>query len=539
LLTRAALFARGYSYTIPAGRAEFGVTCPLQPAAPGNRLPGVGRSIRAAGGRLGRKFGRIYFWHTDDAMRLLAGIANWRRETGLTRSAGHRKLRRRACAALIALASFSPLLAQKPVGDPAARGQGTAESSPTRFPLRAIEVAGNEFYDKDAIIALSGLKVGDMVTPADFQRGLERISDAGVFDSVEFRFGPADNGYKLTYTVQELGELYRFRADGFGVPAEEITQLLQEKVPLFAEKVPPTGTMVERIGNALEEFWKAKGNDSEVQGRLVPTGDDEFEMLFQPESAIDTIAFVKFENTGVLSPLDLQRSFNQVAMGVPYSETRLKELLQYNVLPLYEDKARMGAEFCPCQTEPDPETKGLLVTVHVEQGDEYTFGSIQFPQNVAIQPAQMASLLKVKEGEPAAMGKVREGLAAIEDTLKRNGYMKALARHEQRLNRDQKTVDVEVLVQTDVQYTMGNLTITGLDVVTEPAVRKRWGIKIGEPFDGGYPTYFLDQVRDMFDNLSKTESKVRVNEQKKTVDVELIFLGMAEEKKPGETRRPQ
>jgi hypothetical protein len=43
----------------------------------------------------------------------------------------------------------------------------------------------------------------------------------------------------------------------------------------------------------------------------------------------------------------------------------------------------------------------------------------------------------------------------------------------------------------------------------------------------------------MFDNLSKTESKVRVNEQKKTVDVELIFLGMAEEKKPGETRRPQ
>ena len=454
-----------------------------------------------------------YFWHTDDAMRFPA----W--------------------AALILVAALPPLAAQNPVGDPAAGRQVVAETSQTRFPLRAIEVVGNDYYGVEAIIKLSGLKIGDMVTAADFQRGLERISDAGVFDSVEFRFGPLDNGYKVTYTVQELGDLYRFRADGFDVPPEEIYQLLQEKVPLFGEKVPPTGTMAERIGNALQEFWKAKGNDSEVLGRLVPTGEDEFEMLFQPESAIETIAFVKFENSGVLSPLDLQRSFNQVAMGVPYSETRLKELLHYNVRPLYEEKGRMEVEFCPCPTEPDPETKGVLVTVHVEQGEEYSFGSLRFPQNVPLQPDQIASMLKVKEGEPANMGKVREGLSAIEDAFKRNGYMKALARHEQRLNTEQKTVDVEVLVQPGVQYAMGNLTITGLDVVTEPAVRKRWGMKIGEAFDGGYPTYFLERIHDMFDNLTKTDSKIKVNEEKKTVDVELVFVGSGE-KKPAEIQRP-
>jgi outer membrane protein insertion porin family len=441
-------------------------------------------------------------------------------------------------AALVLGAVLLPLHAQNPVGDPAAKREGAAETSQTRFPLRGIEIAGNDFYSSEAIIKLSGLKLGDMVTPADFQRGLERISDAGVFDSVEFRFGPHEAGYKVTFTVQELGDLYRFRADGFDVPAEDIEKLLTEKVPLFAEKVPPTGTMVERIGNALQEFWKAKGNDSEVLGRLVPTGEDEFEMLFQPEGSIQTIAFVKFENSGVLSPLDLQRSFNQVAMGVPYSETRLKELLHYNVRPLYEEKGRMEVEFCPCPTEPDPDTKGVLVTVHVEQGEEYTFGAFEFPQDVPLQADQMASMLKVKEGEPANMGKVRAGLVAIEDTFKRNGYMKALARHEQKLNTGQKTVDVEVLVQPGPQYTMGSLTVSGLDVITEPDVRKRWGLKTGEPFDAGYPTYFLDRVRDMFDNLTKTDSKTKVNEEKKTIDVELIFVGSAEEKKPEAPPRP-
>jgi hypothetical protein len=360
-----------------------------------------------------------------------------------------------------------------------------------------------------------------------------------VFDSVEFRYGPMDTGYKVTYTVRELGDLYDFRADGFGVPAEEIAALLADKVPLFAEKVPPTGTMVERIGNVLQEFWKSRGNDSEVAGRLVPTGQDEYEMLFQPETAIETIAFVKFENTGVIPPLDLQRSFNQVAMGVPYSEERLKELLHYNVRPLYEDKARMEVEFCPCKAEPDPETKGVLVTVHVEQGEEYTFGSLTYPENVPLQPAQMASMLKVKEGEPATMDKVRAGLVAIEDAFKRNGYLKALARHEQKLNTAQKTVDIEVLVQPGALYTMGELRITGLDVITEPAVRKRWGMKPGEPFDGGYPTYFLERIHDMFDNLTKTDSKNTIHEEKKTVDVELIFVGSGEEKKPGEIVGPQ
>jgi outer membrane protein insertion porin family len=443
-----------------------------------------------------------------------------------------------AYAALVLLATLTPLAAQKPVGDPAAERKSVAATSQARFPLRAIEIAGNDYYSSEAIIQLTGLKIGDMVTRDDFQRGLQRISDAGVFDSVEFRFGPLEGGYKVIYTVRELGELYRFRADGFGVPAAEIEKLLAENVPLFGEKVPPTGTMVERIGKTLQEFWKAKGNDSEVIGRLVPTGQDEFEMLFQPETSIQTIAFVKFENSGVLSPLDLQRSFNQVAMGVPYSETRLQELLHYNVLPLYEEKGRMEVQFCPCQTEPDPETKGVQVTVHVEQGEEYSFGKFQFPASAPLTPELMASLLKVKEGEPANMAKVRQGLVAMEDTLKRNGYMKALARHEQKLNTEQKTVDVEVLLQPGGQYTMGNLTITGLDVVTEPAVRKRWGIKKGEPFDGGYPTYFLEHVRDMFDNLVKTDSKMKVNEDQKTVDVELIFVGSGEEKKPGEIQGP-
>jgi outer membrane protein insertion porin family len=465
--------------------------------------------------RAGGRAGSCDFWHTVDAMRFFA------------------------LAALLMVTALSPLAAQDPVTDPGANRAPSVDESATRFPLRGIEIAGNQHFATEEIIRLSGLKIGDMVNQADFHRGLQRLNSAGVFEAIEFRYAPFEGGYKLTYTVQEFGELYPFRADGFDVPPEQIFQMLKEKVPLFGEMVPPTGAMVERIGDTLQEYWKSQGNDSEILGRLAPAGaEDEFEMLFQPEAAIETISFVKFENTGVLSPLELQRSFNQVAMGVPYSEARLKELLHYNVRPLYEEKARMEVEFCPCTAEPDEETKGTLVTVHVEQGEEYTFGTFTFPQRMPMTPEQMASVLKVKEGEPADMGKVRAGMSALEDTMKRNGYMKALARYEPQLNSGEKTVDVEVMLDPGAQYTMGRLTVTGLDVLTEPAIRKRWGLKPGEPFDGGYPTYYLERIRETLDNLSKTDSKATVNETNKTVDVELIFVGLSEQTKPGEILGP-
>jgi hypothetical protein len=64
-------------------------------------------------------------------------------------------------------------------------------------------------------------------------------------------------------------------------------------------------------------------------------------------------------------------------------------------------------------------------------------------------------------------------------------------------------------------------------VISEPAIRKMWGAKEGKPFDAGYPETFLKDVHDqgIFDNLGDTTSQMKINEDAKTVDVTLVFLG--------------
>jgi outer membrane protein assembly factor BamA len=84
----------------------------------------------------------------------------------------------------------------------------------------------------------------------------------------------------------------------------------------------------------------------------------------------------------------------------------------------------------------------------------------------------------------------------------------------------------------NAQFTMGNLRIEGLDIETEPHIRKMWGIKKGAPFNVEYPDHFLDEVRNVLESLGRTRSTITPNPDRQTVDVTLQFEGEKPAKKP-------
>ena len=60
---------------------------------------------------------------------------------------------------------------------------------------------------------------------------------------------------------------------------------------------------------------------------------------------------------------------------------------------------------------------------------------------------------------------------------------------------------------------MGRLTIQGLDVETEPHIKKLWALKRGQPFNAEYPDYFLARLVEdqIMDNLGRTKSAIAPN----------------------------
>ena len=405
--------------------------------------------------------------------------------------------------------------------------KGSAEKPERKaaFPLREIRIIGNENFSSDEIISVMKLEIGETVRPYDFESAGRRIERTGVFDSWEFRWGPKADGYVVTYSVAEVVELYPVSFQGFGAAEEEIFDRLRKEIPLFGPKVPATGAMVRRIGNVLQVYWRERGGQSKIVGRIHSASNDEFEMLFQPQETIRTIAQVKFEKAVVISVLDLQREFNQVAIGEPYSERRLLELLKFNAFPMYAAIGRLEAKFCPCRAEPDPDSEGLIVMVPVEEGEEYKFGKVELPLTTGIEPDELGRMMQFRSGHRAEVGKVHDTLQHINDHMQRRGFLKAQTGFDDNLDAEAKTMDIVMKVSPGSQYKFRSLKITGLNLVGAAALKKRWGLKVGDPFNVGYPQFFLERIRaeHMFDNLAKTNSKVKISDLEQAVDVELIF----------------
>lgn len=399
------------------------------------------------------------------------------------------------------------------------------------FPLRVVEFEGNDRFAAEQLMPVTGLEVGRPVTKKDFDQALRRLNETGVFEGLRYRFEPHGDGYKLTIAVQEVPELFPVRFDGFDVPAESVAEVLRERLPLYVGLVPGGGPAVRVMVNVLQRWWAERGGDEKVVADLVPAADSGFEMLVGPERETSNIAFVRFDNTGDVDGLELQRVFNQSAMGEPYSEARLKELLHYNARPFYTELGYMNVSFCPCETFPDRDSAGLIVNVLVEQGEEYSFGEVDWPDPLPIDPESLRKVNQIESGQVVNMRAAYATMADIAEGMQRQGYMKASAVFDERVDHDNRRVHLDIRIDPGLQFVFSRLIVKGLDILSEPTIRKRWGMERDAPFDVRYPAYFLDRVKAdaMFENLKRTSWSIETDDTTGRVDVTLFFWGLAAE----------
>ena len=113
----------------------------------------------------------------------------------------------------------------------------------------------------------------------------------------------------------------------------------------------------------------------------------------------------------------------------------------------------------------------------------------------------------------------------MEQAMKRGGYMRVQSTMERKVDDKRRDVDVIVKMQPGPHYTFGKLAIQGLDIQTEPHIRKLWTMKAGQSFNVDYPEYFLARIRSdgVMDNLGDTKVDIKLDDKAHVADVTLIF----------------
>ena len=412
---------------------------------------------------------------------------------------------------------------------------------PTKWPVERLVVEGNRNYAADQVLAVAGLKIGQLAGKEEFEAARDRLLASGAFETVGYKFepGPNQNGYVATFQVIEVEPAYPVRFEALGAPAAEIEQVLHAKDPLFStKKLPATKAVLDRYVGWLQEYLASKGNPEKLAARLTSVGTDQFEIVFRPARNYPSVAQVTFEGNQGVPQNALRDAIGGVAVGQPYTEERFRELLNTAVRPVYEARGYLRVKFPRVRTEPVKDVQGLHVFVTVEEGESFQLTKVSIEGPSPLAPDALIKAGEFKTEETANFDRVNEGLEKMRNTLRRSGFLEAKLIPERVLDDAKKTVAVTVRIDAGSQFTMGKLTITGLDLNGEFEMRRIWALTEGKAFNPEYPQLFLNRVREqgLFDNLGNTKSEVKVNDQDHTADVTLTFAGAPPQRKGGRGR---
>jgi len=394
------------------------------------------------------------------------------------------------------------------------------------WPIEKLEVDGNKNYTADQVIAASGLRVGQVAGKDQFEAARQRLLDTGAFDRAGYRFAPAEDGkgYNATLEVVEMAQMYPLRFEDLPATDAELREWLKQKDPLFAPKIPATKSELDRYVKLVADFLATRNYHEPLSAKVVSDNPPDLNILIRPAKARPAIVRVKFTDTGVLPSGMLQTAMYGVAVGTPYTEAQLRLLLENTIRPLYEARGMIRVTFPKVETSAAKDVEGVDVTVQVDQGPVYKLEHVNFVGS-DITPKQLTRMANLKLDQTANFDEVKDATEKIDQHLRHNGYLQERVEVKRSVNDAAHTVDVTFVLTPGPLFTFHELKIVGLDIETEPAIRKMWGIAPGKPFSVDYPDHFLQRIKemDLLENLKSTRQETNVNPKDYTVDVTLYF----------------
>src|SRR3954471_1363708 len=134
-----------------------------------------------------------------------------------------------ACASAFAQTARPPTKKAPPT--PAKKVSAPAMPAPTQWPIQSLAVEGNKVFTRDQVLAVAGLKVGQLAGKPEFEAARDRLVASGAFENVGYKFEPAGDkqGFVATFQVVEVQPTFPVQFEELPVPGAELEKVLTGK----------------------------------------------------------------------------------------------------------------------------------------------------------------------------------------------------------------------------------------------------------------------------------------------------------------------
>ena len=394
-----------------------------------------------------------------------------------------------------------------------------------QFSLMDISVSGNSRFASADVIAVSGLRVGQAATPAEFDAAVARLMDTGLFRSANYRYDPKSSGgktgYSLTLLVGEDTSTGPVLLDFPGVDSKAFWEELRKSNPLIRPEMPGNSRAEAYYRAAIESALKLRGQPPQVvSGSEGDLGAKAMVTVFRPAN-LPRISEVQISGNQVISGKTLHEALDRVTVGEEFTERSFSQRVELNFRPLYEEKAMLAVRFgAPSIVMNRP--GAVAVTVAVEEGPPWKLGKVRVQGDPQADDLYRAG--RFPEGKLATSLAMNTALDDMQSFLKKDGYVAVKSKVNRGFHAENTTVDLAIDVARGPQFALGEVQINGLPDPLRAEVAALCKIASGAPYNQPYfDDYVREAVKFLGNRIRGLSTEMRVRPGTRVIDLLIGF----------------
>ncbi len=410
--------------------------------------------------------------------------------------------------------------------------------APQEYVIKDISVAGIKYLDKNILVNLSGLSVGQEITVPgdDITNAIQKLWDQGLFSDVKIT---------VTDEVMDSVSLEIFLLERKRLSELEISGLKKGKESDIREKLElkrgmqVTENLINSAKKTIQDylynkkFLNAKVDIVQVDDTTASLNNVKLKIYIDKGEKVK-IKDINFKGNTVFSDGKLRRTMKETKkvnlnffkpskfIDDLYEEDKEKIIAEYNAEG-YRD-AEIVKDSIYVVNE-----KRIAIDIEINEGDQYFFRKIDWVGNTKYSSELLSRALKIQKGDPYDIEMLNERLKYAEDAVSNlyldHGYLFFnVSPSVQKIEND--SVDVQLRIYEGKRVSLSEIRIAGNTKTNEHVIRREMYTRPGQLFSKSDIVRSQRELAqlDFFDPEQFGVEPTNINQAEGTVDLEYTVV---------------
>lgn len=372
--------------------------------------------------------------------------------------------------------------------------------NPKEYVIGGIQVEGTQFLDKEVLIMLSGLRVGDkVVVPGEkFSKAIQNLWKQGLFGDVSIEVVRVEGEtIFLKYYLEEKPRLSRFtfsRNLKKGQVEDLNEKLKVYKGKIVTENLKVTSTAIIKDFYSEKGFWDVTVElteivDSNMLNAVV------MRATVKPGKKVK-VGEVKFQGNQALSDRKLKKLMKGTKEYQPWNIFRAAKFQEEKyeedkekILSKYQAEGYRDARIIRDSVFRNADNR-FAVYLQIEEGNKYFFRDINFTGNTLYSDSVLSKVLGIERGEVYNRETLTNRLQIdpngrdISSLYMDNGYLFFNVQPvEVKVEGD--SIDLEIRIYEGSQAIINKVTVVGNDKTSDHVIIRELRTRPGQKFSRG------------------------------------------------------